>query len=144
MTIIKIIINYLKLFKIIISNRTSDLKNAKTFWTEVTTRKTTKSKAKKLYTELIQKDIDILEREKSNRFEKYNILNILNNVGSIFTGAYLHYKNVPKETMFERSIAERTKLRRERLDEIKRKEQNINNELFKEYFTDYKISSNMY
>ena len=131
-------------FKIIINKRTYDLKNAKKFWTEVTTRKTTKSEAKKLYNELIQKDIDTLEREKSNRFEKYNILNILNNVGSIFTGVYLHYKNVPKETMFERSIAERTKLRRERLDEIKRKEQNINNELFKEYFTDYQSPSNMY
>ena len=46
--------------------------------------------------------------------------------------------------MFERSIAERTKLRRERLDEIKRKEQNINNELFKEYFIDYQSPSNMY
>ena len=32
--------------------------------------------------------------------------NILKNVGSIFTGAYLHYKNVPKETMFERNIAD--------------------------------------
>ena len=71
-----------------------------------------------MYNEVIQKETDTLEREKSNRFEKYNILNILNNVGSIFTGAYLHYKDVPKETMFERSIAERTKLRREGLDEI--------------------------
>ena len=31
---------------------------------EVTTHKTTKSEAKKLYNELIQKDIDALEREK--------------------------------------------------------------------------------
>ena len=83
------------------------------------------------------------KEKKSNRFEKYNILNILENVDSVFTGAYLHYKNVPKETMFERSIAERTKLRRGRLDEIKRKEQNINNELFEEYFTDYQNTSNM-
>ena len=60
-----------------------------------------------MYDELIQKDIDTLETEKSNRFEKYDILNILNNVGSVFTGIYLHYKNVPKETMLERSIAER-------------------------------------
>ena len=58
---------------------------------------------------MIQKDIDTLERDKSNRSEKYNILNILNNVGSIFAGAYLRYKNVPKETMFERSIEERMK-----------------------------------
>ena len=59
---------------------------------------------------MIQKDIDTLEREKSNTFEKYNILNILNNVGLIFTSVYLHYKNVTKETMFERSIAETIKL----------------------------------
>ena len=96
-------------FKIIINKRTYDLKNAKKFWTEVTTRKTTKSEAKKLYNKLIQKDIDTLEREKSNRAEKFNILNILNNVGSIFTGAYMHYKKVPKETMFERIIEERIK-----------------------------------
>ena len=58
-----------------------------------------------------------------------------------FSGVYLHYKTVPKETMFKGSIAERIKLRRERLDKIKRKEQNINNELFKIYFTDYQRCS---
>ena len=35
-------------FKIIINRRTYDLKNAKKIWKEVTTRKTTKSEAKKL------------------------------------------------------------------------------------------------
>ena len=124
-------------FKIIINERTYDLKNAKEFWTEVTTRKTTKSQTKQLYNGLIQKDIDTLEREKSNGFENNNVLNTLEKVGSIFSGSYLHYKNVLKETILERSIAERTKLRRGKLDEIKSKEQNINNELFKEYFTDY-------
>ena len=49
-----------------------------------------------------------------------------------------------KEEKFERSIAERTKLIRGRSDEIERKEQNINNELFKAYFTDYQSSSSMY
>ena len=68
-------------------------------------------------------------------------MNILNSVGSIFTGRYLHYKNVLKETMFAKSIAERTKLRKGRSDKIERKEQNINNELFKEYFTDYQSPS---
>ena len=97
-----------------------------------------------MYSELIQKDIDALEREKSDEIEKYNILDILNNVGSIFTGAYFHYKNVPQETTFARTITERTKLRRERSDEIERKERNINNELFKAYFTDYQIPSNIY
>ena len=71
-------------------------------------------------------------------------MNILKNIGPILTSAYLHYKNVPKETMFETSMAERTKLRRGRLDEIKRSEQNINNKLFKVYFTDYQSPSNMY
>ena len=71
-------------------------------------------------------------------------MNILENVGTIFTGTYLHYKDVPKETMFEGSIAERIKSRKGRLDEIERKEQNINNELFKEYFIDYQSPSNMY
>ena len=49
-----------------------------------------------------------------------------------------------EETMLERSIAERTKLSRGWLDEIKIKEQNINNELFKKYFTNYQSPSNMY
>ena len=44
----------------------------------------------------------------------------------------------------KRSIAERTNLRRGRFDEIKRKEQTTNNELFKAYVTDYQSPSNMY
>ena len=102
-------------FKIIINKRTYDLKNAKKFGMEVTTRKISKSEVKKLYRELIQKDIDALERETidEKRVEiDGNILNILKNVGSIFTSTYLHCKNVPKETMFERNIAEKTILRR--------------------------------
>ena len=71
-------------------------------------------------------------------------MNILKNVGSIFTDTYLHYKNVPKETVLERSIAEITKLRKGRSDEIERKEQNINNELFKAYFTGHQNPSSMY
>ena len=69
----------------------------------VTTRKITRREAKKLYSKLIQKDTDALEREKSNDTRKYNVLNILNNVGSIFTtDTDSHYKDVPKETMLER------------------------------------------
>ena len=76
--------------------------------------------------------------------KRYNILKVLKNLNSVFTGVSLHYKDVPEKAMLERSIAEKTKLRRERLDETKRKEQNINNKLFKEYFTDYQSPSNMY
>ena len=43
------------------------------------------------------------------------------NLGSIVTGLYFHYKDVPKEIRFERNIAERIKLRKERFKEIKRK-----------------------
>ena len=64
--------------------------------------------------------------------------NVFNDVGTIFTGTYLHYQDAPKETMFERSIAERIKLRKKGLHEIKGTEQNINNELYKpSYFTNY-------
>ena len=52
-----------------------------------------------MYKELIQKDIDALEREKSNTIKKHKILKILDNIGAIFTGAYLHYGEVPKETI---------------------------------------------
>ena len=75
----------------------SDLKNAKYFWTKVTTSKISRNEAKKLYKELIQKDIDALERGKSNSIKKHNILKILENLGVIFTGAYLHYREVPKK-----------------------------------------------
>ena len=64
---------------------------------KVTTSKTTKIEAKKLYSELIQIDIDALEGKKRNYIRKYKILNILNNIGLIFTtDIYLHYKDVPK------------------------------------------------
>ena len=36
-------------------------------WTEVTTREINKSKAKELYNELIQKDIDTLKKSKGNK-----------------------------------------------------------------------------
>ena len=40
-----------------------------------------------MHNELIRKDIDALEREKIHGIRKYNILNILKNVGSIFSVA---------------------------------------------------------
>ena len=43
---------------------------------KVTTRRISKSEAKKMFNELIQKDIDALEREKIDGIRKY-ILNIL-------------------------------------------------------------------
>ena len=45
---------------------------------------------------------------------------------------------------YEENIAEGAKLRKQRLDEIKQKEQNIHNYLFKEYFTNYQSPSDIY
>ena len=84
-------------FKITINKNTYDLKNTKNFWKKVPTSKISRNEAKKLYKELIQKDIDTLKREKSNSIKKNNILEILENIGAIFTGTYLHYKEVPKK-----------------------------------------------
>ena len=63
---------------------------------------------------MIQKDLDALKREKSNNIKKNNILKILVNIGAIFTGNYLHYRELSKETIFERSIADRVKLRQQK------------------------------
>ena len=60
----------LKNTKNTINKNTFDLKNEKKFWAKVTTSKTSRNEAKKLYKELIQKDIDALERAKSNSIKK--------------------------------------------------------------------------
>ena len=101
-------------FKITINKKTYDLKNAKIFWTKVTTSKISRNETKKLYNELIQQDTDALKREKSNNIKKNNILKILESIGAIFTGNYLHYGELFKETKFERSIADRVKLRKKK------------------------------
>ena len=93
MTIIKII----KDFKININKKTYDFKTLKNFWTKVTTSKISRNGTKKLYKELLQKDVDRLGREKSNSIKKHHILKILANIGAIFTGSYLHYGEVPKK-----------------------------------------------
>ena len=48
------------------------------------------------------------------------------------------------ESKLEESIGKRVKLRRERIAEIEGEEKNINNKLFKEYFTNYQSPSDMY
>ena len=121
-------------FKITINKNTYDLKNAKKLWAKITKSKMYRNKARKLYNELIEKDIDALERERSNSNKKYNILEILKNINAIFTGNYLYYKELPKETIFERSIADRIKSRKERFNIISTNKKNIRNYFFKEYF----------
>ena len=67
---------------------------------------------------------------------------ILDNIkASLFEGAYFHHKDKSSKT--EESIAERTKLRRQRAVEIINKNHMISFELFKKYFG-YSNPSNMY
>ena len=77
---------------------------------------------KKLYEESIQKEINALKDEKSNNVKKHKILNILENVVSVFIAdTYSHKKEVHKETIFERRFAEQLKLKKQRFNEVKRK-----------------------
>ena len=60
----------------------------------------------------------------------------------VFTGVFLHYDNIP-ESETDESIGERTKLRRQRFNEIAENEKTIDLELFRKYFG-YLIPSNIY
>ena len=123
-------------FKTTVEEKPYDLKNAETFLVKITTAKISEKEAFELYSDLIiQEMLKAMEE---------NIFDVPKNLESVFTGVYLHHKDLSKEEKFERSLAERTKLIRRRSDEIERKEQNINNELFKAYFTDYQSPSSMY
>ena len=113
---------------------------------EITTKKIRENEARELCNNLVKSGIAAQEKSKSKSKDKRNnTLKVLNNLRSVFTGVYLHYKNASKEKIwkkFERSIAEIIKLRRS--DETERKEQNINNELFKARFTDCQSPISMY
>ena len=129
-------------FKTTVNKKTYDLKNAKKFLVKITTQKISEEDAKKLYSDMIAPDITKLENVKGKgKNKRHKILEVLENLKSVFTGTYLHYKDVPSE--LEESIAERTKLRRQRSDEIANKEKMIDPELFREYFR-YLSPSDMY
>ena len=71
-------------FKITINEKTYDLKNTNKYWTKITKSNISKNEAKKLYKELIQKDFDALEREKSNSTKKNNIQKIFENIFALW------------------------------------------------------------
>ena len=109
---------------------------------EIIIKKISKNEALKLYNSLIKPNVDTLKKASSRgKNRRNNILDILNNIeSSLFEGLYFHYKDKYLEA--EESIAERTKFRRQRLDEIAKKEKKISLELFKRYF-DYSSPSSM-
>ena len=97
-----------KNYKTTINGVDYDLKKAKEFLLEVGFKKISKYEACNLYNSFIKPDIDVLRKAMGKGKDKRNnILEALNNIeSSLFEGIYLHYKNVPKETEFEKSIAE--------------------------------------
>ena len=118
------------------------MKNAEKFLVKITTQKISEQEALELYSDLITPDIIELEKTKGKDKEKRcNILKVLKNLKSVFTGVYLHYYDKPSES--EESIVERTKLRRQRSDEIANKEKMINPEFLKKYF-EYLSPSDMH
>ena len=114
-------------------------KNAKTFLVQIATQKISELE---LYSDFIILDIAALEKSKSkSKDRRNNILNVLKNLELVFNSVYLNYSDEPSET--EESITERTKLSRQRSDEVAKKEKMIDPNLFREYF-EYLSPSVMY
>ena len=118
-------------FKTTVDKKDYDLKNAKKFLLKMTTKKISERKALELYSDFITSDITALKKAKSNKNKNKwrKILDVLENLESVFTCIYLHYKDVP--TISEKSIAEKMKLR---FNEIANKEKMIDSESLRKYF----------
>ena len=119
-------------FNTTINKNVYNLNNAQKFLVDITTQTIIEKEAFELYSNLITPDINELKNAKGRSKTKRNkILDILENLESVFTGAYLHYNDVPSES--EENIAKRIESIKGRLNEIekKKKERDINNELFK-------------
>ena len=127
-------------FKTTVDKKDYDLKNAKKFLLKMSTKKISEREALELYSDCITPDITALKKAKSNKNKNkwHKILDILENLESVFTGTYLHYKDVP--TISEKSIAEKMKLR---FDEIANKEKLIDSESLRKYFK-YLSPTDMY
>ena len=123
------------------------MKNAKNFLVKITTQKSSEKDARKLHSDLIVPDITKLKNTKGkSKNKRNNILNVLENLESVFNGNYFHYKDEPSKSESKsesEDIAEKTKLERQRFDEIANKEKKIDPELFKKYFK-YSSPSGMY
>ena len=90
------------------------MKNAKKVLVKITTAKISEKEALELYSELIISEIAALEKSKGKAKDKRNnILNVFKNLESVFPSVYLNYSDKPSEP--EERIAERTKLRRQKI-----------------------------
>ena len=91
---------------------------------KITTLKISEKKAHELHSDLITPNITALEKSKSKgKDRRINILSVLKNLESVFNGVYLNFSDKPSES--EEIIAKRTKLRRQKSDEIAEKEKMI-------------------
>ena len=100
------------------------MKNAEKLLLEIITKKFSENEARELCNSFIKPDVDTLMKStRRGKNKKVSTLNVLNNIESIFffffDGVYLDYSDKPSES--EESIAERTKLRRQRFNEITKK-----------------------
>ena len=119
-------------FQTTVNKRKYDLKNAEKYLLKIIIKEISRNEALEVYNSLIKPDVDMLKLS-IGKNRRNNILAILDNIkSSLFDNVYLHYQDKSSET--EESIAERTKLRRQRSDEIAKNEKNISLELFKRYF----------
>ena len=93
----------------------------------------------------LKKDINE-NKKKTILLNAMMLFDIRNGIASLFRNSFikpLQYQSTKNQIKSEESIAERTQLRRQRLDEIIEKEKKIDLELFKYYFK-YSNPSNMY
>ena len=125
-SLIKDVVNNLdnKNYQTAINKDNHDLQNAEKFLLKIATENINENKARKLYEHLIEPKVDKLTSAiGKGKDKRNNVSDILNNIKlSIFEGCYYYYFDKPKIT--EESIAERTKLRRQRLNMVKEKEKN--------------------
>ena len=78
-------------FKTTVNKKTYDLKNAKKFLVKITTQKISKEDAKELHSDLIAPDIIELKNTKGKgKIKRENILNVLENLESVYNAGYLH------------------------------------------------------
>ena len=85
------------------------------------------------------------EKEKKSADETLGIVEKILDCNKEAQETFLIVSKVDKgKPKLEESVAGRIKLRKERIAEIEGEEKNINNELFKKYFTNYRSPSDMY
>ena len=121
-------------FQTTVNKRKYDWNNAEKYLLKIIIKKISKNEALELYNSLIKPDVRTLNNALNRgRNRRNNILAILDKIkSSLFDNVYFHYQDKLSEA--GESIAQGTKLRRQRSDEIAKKEKKISLDLFKRYF----------